>query len=167
MQKDTHTRSVKTTKLSIYFLLIPLTCIVLLDEWLKARSLSALPQEASITQPGIIDFAVHKNFGLAFDLPFRLEFVIAISILIGLALMRTAWKNRMARPDITFSCLVIILGALGNLYDRLAYGFTVDYVIFFGRSAINFSDAVIVLGVVSLLLLSSRKKQFDKTEILT
>jgi signal peptidase II len=152
---------VKITKSSIYLLLIPVACTVLIDEWLKARALSVLPEETSITQPGFIDFAVHKNFGLAFDLPFRLEFVIAISVLIGLALVHTAWKNRIVRPDIAFSSLVIILGALGNLYDRLAYGFTVDYMLFFGRSAINFSDAVIVLGVISLLLLSSRKNRFD------
>ncbi len=162
VQENTHTRSVKTTKFSIYLLLIPLACTVLLDEWLKARALAILPDETAITQPGLIDFAVHKNVGLAFDLPFRLEFVIAISILIGLVLLHTAWKTRVSRPDIAFSSLVIILGALGNLYDRLSYGFTVDYMIFFGRSAINFSDAVIVLGVVSLLLLSSRKNGLTK-----
>lgn len=151
----------KSSKFSIYFLLIPLACIVLLDEWLKSRALAFLPDETTITQPGLIDFAVHKNFGLAFDLPFRLEFVVAISVLIGLVLLHTAWKTWGNRPDIAFSSLAIILGALGNLYDRLAYGFTVDYIIIFGRSAINFSDAVIVLGVISLLLLSSRKKRFD------
>lgn len=156
----------KTAKFSIYFLLIPLACTVLLDEWLKWRALGFLPDETAITQPGLIDFAVHKNFGLAFDLPFRLEFVVAISILIGLVLLHTAWKTRVSRPDIAFSALAIILGALGNLYDRLAYGFTVDYIIIFGRSAINFSDAVIVLGIISLLLLSSRKKRFDKPDVL-
>ncbi len=156
----------KTTKFSIYLLLIPIAFTVLLDEWLKSRALAILPVETAITEPGLIDFGVHKNFGLAFDLPFRLEFVIAISVLIGLVLLHTAWKTKTSRPDIAFSSLVIILGALGNLYDRLVYGFTVDYMILFGRSAINFSDAVIILGIVSLLLLSSRKKRFDKTEIL-
>lgn len=149
----------------IYFLLIPVALTVLLDAWLKSFALLKLPEEVSLTEPDLINFAVHKNFGLAFDLPFRLEFVIAISFLIGLVLFHTFWKTMSSRPNVAFSCLVIILGALGNLYDRLAYGFTVDYIFFFGRSAINFSDTVIVLGIVSLLLLSSRKKRFDKEAI--
>lgn len=150
----------------IYLLLLPIVIIIFLDEWLKSFALLHLPDETRLTEPGLIDFAVHKNFGLAFDLPFRLEFVIAISLLIGLVLFHTFLKTKESRPDIAFSCLVIMLGALGNLYDRLTYGFTIDYIFFFGRSAINFSDTVIVLGIVSLLLLSSKKKRFDKDPVL-
>lgn len=150
----------------IYLLLIPLGITVILDEWLKWFALKNLPEETSLVEPSLLNFAVHKNFGLAFDLPFRLEFVIVISVLIGLVLLHTAWKSKTDRPEISFACLTIIFGALGNLYDRINYGFTVDYMIFLGRSAINFSDLVIILGILSLLLLSSRKKRFDKTVIL-
>lgn len=149
----------------IYFLLVPIGITVFLDEWLKWFALSNLPEETGILEPSFLNFAVHKNFGLAFDLPFRLEFVIAISLLIGIVLFHTAWKSRKIRPEISFACLVIILGALGNLYDRVRYGFTVDYMIFLGRSAINFSDLVIILGILSLLLFSSRKKHIDKSLI--
>lgn len=145
------------------WLLIPVFLIVVLDEWLKSRALAILPDETQLVEPGFIDFAVHKNFGLAFDLPFRLEFVIAITLLIGFFLVRTAWKTWVSRPGIAFSCLVIVFGACGNLFDRMVYGFTVDYIFFFGRSAINFSDIVILLGVVSLLLMSSKRKRIDKS----
>ena len=45
----------------------------------------------------------------------------------------------------------------GNFYPAKYY-FTVDYIIIFGRLAINLSDVVIVSGVVWLLLASRRKK---------
>lgn len=147
----------------IYFLLLPVACIVVLDEWLKARALGVLPDETALVEPSFVDFAIHRNFGLAFDLPFRMEFVLGVSAVIGFFLLRAAVKTWKTRPAIAFSCLMIVLGALGNFYDRLAYGFTVDYIIVLGRSAINFSDAVIVLGVISLLLLSSRQRRLDKT----
>lgn len=150
------------SSIHLYFLLIPVALIVLLDEWFKFHALVSFPDESRLITPSIFNLAVHKNFGLAFDLPFRLEFVIAISVLIGVVLLHTVWKTRASRPDIAFACLIIIFGALGNLYDRLTYGFTVDYLIFFGRSAINFSDLVIILGIILLLHVSSKKKSFDK-----
>ncbi len=162
MQKDLDARGVIHKKYQIYSLLIPVGLTVLLDSWLKTRALAMLPDESALLEPSLIDFAVHKNYGLAFDLPFRLEFVIAITVVIGAFLMRTAWKTREVRPDISFACLMITIGALGNFFDRLIYGFTVDYIFVFGRSAINFSDAVIVLGVIALLLFSSKKKRVDK-----
>ena len=145
----------------MYWLLIPVSMIVLLDEWFKTVALNSLPDETALLKPSLLNFVVHKNYGLAFDLPFRLEFVMSISVIIGFFLLRTAWKTKITRPDIAFACLLIIIGAAGNFFDRLVYGFTVDYIFFFGRSAINFSDMIIVLGIVSLLLLSSKRKHVD------
>jgi lipoprotein signal peptidase len=132
------------------------------DEWLKFLALQQLPADGTLVNPGVLEFAIHKNLGIVFNIPFRLEFIIFVSILIGLGLFHIAYKNRRAHPEITFSCLVIVLGATGNLYDRLMYGFTVDYIILFGRSAINLSDLVILAGVVMLLLQSRRPTHRSK-----
>lgn len=139
----------------LYWWLFPIGLIVLLDEWLKFLALERLPLEGSLVDPGVLAFAIHKNYGVAFNIPFKLEFVIVVSIALGVFLLREAWQNRTQSPWIAFSCLVIVLGALGNLYDRVVYSFTVDYLILFGRSAINLSDIVIVSGV-GLLLYSGR-----------
>lgn len=137
--------------------LIPIALIVIVDELNKHFALKILPNEGSIVGSPIISLAIHKNWGVAFDIPFRLEFIILIALAIGLALGHIAYKNRASHPKIAYAAGMIILGGLGNLYDRLVYGFTVDYIIFFGRSAINLSDVIIVMGVV-LLLLSSRRR---------
>lgn len=141
----------------IYWLLIPITLLVVLDEWLKYRGLNRLPLEGSLIDPGLLSFAIHKNWGIAFDMPFRIELVILISILIGIGLIKIAHKHWHDCPGITFSSLIIMIGALGNLYDRVSYGFTVDYILLFGRSAINLSDLVIISGVICLLA-ASRKR---------
>ncbi|NQV90454.1 signal peptidase II [Candidatus Uhrbacteria bacterium] len=138
--------------------------LIILDEWLKYMGIQKLPEEGSLIDPGPISFAIHKNWGIAFDFPFRLEFIIICSLLIGAGLVHIAYKNRYKHPDITLAASIIIIGALGNLYDRVVYGFTVDYIILFARSAINLSDIVIVSGVV-LLLLSSRRTRKSKRTI--
>lgn len=142
----------------IYWFLFPIGLIVLLDEWLKYLGLQNLPSESDIVNPDIVTFAIHKNWGAAFNFPFRLEFIILFSIVIGIGLLHVALKNFQIQPRVTFASLVIVLGALGNLYDRIVYGFTVDYIILFARSAINLSDIVIISGVVMLLLFSRNKK---------
>ena len=154
----------KSASLRAYWYLIPIAAIVILDEWLKSMALQRLPEEGSLVDPGILTFAIHKNWGVAFDIPFRLEFIILISLLIGIGLLRIAYKNRLSHPDITLATATIVLGALGNLYDRVVYGFTVDYIILFTRSAINLSDVVIVLGVIALLLRSRRSRRLTEEE---
>jgi signal peptidase II len=147
---------------SSLFWLIPASALVLIDEWLKYFFLERLLDEGSLLDPGVIDFAIHKNFGIAFDIPFRLEFTVIFSVIIGYFLLRIAYKNLKRNPDLSLACAVIITGALGNLFDRLYYGFTVDYIILLGRSAINISDVLIVLGAIMLLLSSRRKKHRKK-----
>jgi len=129
--------------------------VVILDEWIKAKALQTLPDETALIHPGLIDFAIHKNFGIAFDIPFKMSFVIVVSALIGLFLLHLTAKNIQHRPVVALSSALIIAGAAGNLYDRLVYGFTVDYIMLFGRLAINLCDLIIILGVGSLLLLGS------------
>ena len=156
MQKNPYPRSVIKNGKNKYWLLALVLGVVLIDECLKYISLIRLPDEGSLVGYKFLTFAIHKNMGIAFDIPFKIEFVILISVILGLLLLEIAYKNISKKPDIAFSSLMIVIGACGNLFDRIYYGFTVDYIIFFGQSAINLSDIIIVLGVV-FLLLSSRK----------
>jgi signal peptidase II len=145
------------------FTLLPIVIfIVIADEFLKYFSLDKLPSETDIIDPNFIEFAIHKNFGMAFDIPFRLGLIILFSVIIGAFLAHIAYKNYKKHPDISFSALVIIIGAAGNLYDRLAYGFTVDYLLILGRSAINLSDLIIITGVVLMLMASRRSRSHHK-----
>ncbi len=140
----------------LYWFLVPALILVFIDEWIKAFALTHFPGEETLTDPDFINLAIHKNWGLAFDIPFRREFILLISVVIGFFLIQMLVKNIKTHPKIAFSCLIILIGAIGNVFDRVAYGFTVDYIIFFGRSALNLSDLLIIFGVV-ILLISSRR----------
>lgn len=138
--------------------------IVLADELLKRWALTHLPGEDDLVGNGVFSFAIHKNWGIAFDIPFKMPFIILISSVIGAALLWVAYRDAKTKPTVALSALMIVFGAIGNLYDRLAYGFTVDYIILLGRSAINLSDIVIVTGVVILLYASRVTKHVDDAE---
>jgi len=148
---------VKKLTFSIFWLCLPAAMIVLLDGWLKAFALKYFIDESFLTGHDFVRLAVHKNWGLAFNIPFRREFILLVSFVIGYFLVDIIKKNWKAQPKIAFSSMLILIGAAGNLFDRIYYGFTVDYLIFFGRSAINMSDIVILTGVVCLLIFSKRE----------
>lgn len=97
-----------------------------------------------------IDFALHKNYGVAFDLPVPLWVVIPLTLIVLTLLIREARREKENTTKL-FAYALIAFGAIGNLIDRVAYGFTVDYLILFAKSAINLSDVMIVVGIIGLL----------------
>lgn len=163
MQKNTDAGGLAPSK-AVFWLLPIVSLVVAADELTKWWAMRNLPDESALDHSSALAFAIHKNWGIAFDIPFKMHLIIAVSVVIGLALLWVARLNVFARPPIAFSALMVMIGAVGNLYDRLAYGYTVDYIILFGRSAINLSDIVIVSGVVLLLYASRVHEKIDKRD---
>jgi signal peptidase II len=127
------------------------------DQIVKQVALQSFPSEDALVRPDLIELAVHKNYGIAFDIPFRLPIVIVLTLIVVGLLIRIAYQNWERAPEVSTAAGLIVFGAIGNLADRIIHGFTIDYLILLRRSAINLSDVLIVLGVI-LLLLSATKK---------
>jgi len=163
MQENTYTGGVSKPDKIPWWTLGLASAVVLGDEILKRVALARLPEEGTVELNGFIDFAIHKNYGIAFDIPFKIPIIILVSIFIGVALLRVIHQTYRTNQNIAICASLIIVGALGNLFDRLYFGFVVDYIILFRRSAINISDIIILLGVFGLLWASRRSKKHDHT----
>ncbi len=136
------TRRLAQTLLSV------LGCI-LCDRLLKWYALSG---HVVIFQKGIFTFQLFRNTGIAFSLPFSGPGVWILSAVILLGVGALAARDFKARDLSRLAPFALFLiGALSNLFDRIAYGFTVDYLIFFSRSAVNVADGMIVAGALWLL----------------
>ena len=98
---------------------------------------------------------IHKNFGIAFDIPLPSWAVIAVTSAIIAVSAWELWKHRRHAALAAPLCF-IIAGGIGNLYDRLTYGYIIDYIILFGRSAFDLCDFMILGGVLALIVVSSR-----------
>ncbi len=146
MQENSDSGNVK------WIAILSAALIVVLDECAKLRALSSAPLIETVANPGIFTIAVHKNWGIAFNIPFKLPLIILVSLILGGILMRVAYTQWKKAPFLALFSILILIGASGNLFDRLVYGFTVDYLILFGRSAINLSDLVILTGVFGMLI---------------
>ena len=129
------------------FWVIP-TIVFVIDRLLKAAALQGLSFSFF---GGVVKFELFKNNGVAFSLPLSGPAVWVVTILILGAVLASAWKDwKLGIRDNFTAYALFTLGAVSNLIDRLAYGFTDDYAIFFNYSAVNLADGMILVGALWL-----------------
>ncbi len=142
--------------------------IVALDRWSKLEVAERLPLYSSKTiVPGFFDIVHTRNTGIAFSLfadspPLVRNVVlpavsIAAVVLIVYLFAKSPDAGGAAAPALT----LVLAGAAGNLYDRFAYGYVVDFLDVYigGRHwpAFNVADSSISVGAALLLIASWRK----------
>jgi lipoprotein signal peptidase len=130
--------------------------IALLDAALKAYAIKRLPSTGS--RDRFIDFILHKNPGIAFDIPVPFWIIGPLTVAVCTWLVWTAYKHWNTQKEVSTAANIVIIGALGNLIDRFVNGFTTDYIIIFSRSVINLSDVLIVAGIIALLWYTRDRK---------
>ncbi|HAZ28307.1 MAG TPA: hypothetical protein DCY48_00840 [Candidatus Magasanikbacteria bacterium] len=100
----------------------------------------------------------YKNPGIAFSLPFPSPLLIGLTSLILLWLLFVLLHQKKKHTLVTLGLFFIIVGALSNLFDRIFFGFTVDYLRIW-TSVVNIADGMILAGV-GLIFVDEYKKKF-------
>lgn len=134
-----------------------------LDRWSKLAVESALPLYSSKPLiPGFFDLVHTRNTGMAFSLlndagPLVSRWLLpGISAAAVIFIVGLIWRTDLADRRTLGGLALVLAGAAGNLYDRAAYGFVVDfldvYVAGWHWPAFNIADACITVGAGILLL---------------
>ncbi len=109
---------------------------------------------------GVVRLIRYKNFGITASLPLPEPVTIAFSLIAcGLLVFGIVIYARKAHLSSTLALMILLAGALGNLIDRIFLGYVRDWLLLFGRSAVNLADGAILIGGLWFLLTISRKKQ--------
>lgn len=130
---------------------------ILLGGSLIVAIVDRIAKQVALTLPNAqngntaVQFALFENYGVAFSLPIPAFIVLPATVVIICYFCFLVFKYLHTQKMLVASASITIIGALGNLFDRIVYGFTIDYLIFFGRSAINLSDILILSGVILLI----------------
>ncbi len=126
----------------------------LLDRLTKSLFANA----SAVLIPNLLALTVHQNHGLLANAPVPYTAILVLTGVISLGvliLLIRSLRHDQTRDAIAWAC--ILAGALGNLTDRIAWGFVFDWILLFNRSVINVADIAIGLGI--LLLLVPRRHQ--------
>ncbi len=93
-----------------------------------------------------------RNTGVAFGLLAGQGLLVAVAtVLILLALLQSVWKRPQISTGSALSFGLIVGGALGNLLDRLRWGYVVDFLDFRIWPVFNIADSCITIGTFLLI----------------
>ena len=93
-----------------------------------------------------------KNQGIAFSLDCPNYILIPLIFLILSWLVYLSFKSFKKQQFYQLFCFsLIVAGAIGNLIDRLIYGYAIDYIKIFGWPVFNLSDIMITVGAGLLI----------------
>ena len=134
--------------------------ILVLDRISKVAVTKNLLQGHSIKIiPGIFHITLISNNGTAFGL-FKGQntFFIILSALVILSIVAYSFKARLAAPA-SLALGLILGGAIGNLTDRIRFGYIIDFLDFRIWPVFNVADSAITVGVIILTwnILTKRK----------
>jgi signal peptidase II len=143
-----------------------------LDRWTKwlIHSRLLLNQTILIID-GFFNITYVRNTGVAFgildaaSLPLKSAALATLTIaaIAGVIVysLRTPVNQRLLQVALS----LILAGALGNLYDRINYGYVIDFIEVYFRNyrwpSFNLADSAITLGVALLALEIFRKDTHD------
>lgn len=77
---------------------------------------------------------------------------------LGISIIIAVWLSRLQKHEtlLAIALSLVLGGAIGNLIDRLAYGYVIDFLdVYYGTwhwPAFNIADSAITLGVALMLL---------------
>lgn len=134
----------------------PRTTLVIISALLALdRALKLVAQHGLTEGWSFFDFyprlTLHRNYGIAFDLPAPQLVITTITGVVIILLM--IWLIRVwhTQPSATSALLIIMAGAASNLFDRVVFGFVVDTIEVIPRSIWNIADIMIVVGLFMLV----------------
>ena len=144
--------------------------VVALDQWTKYRVTSSFDLYESVAILPFFNLTLVHNTGAAFSMlqdagGWQRWGLSALAVLVSAAIIY--WLPRLQARSwrLPFALALILGGTLGNLCDRIALGYVIDFLDFFLGTrhwpAFNVADSAISVGAVMLVLDMLRKQPSD------
>lgn len=137
---------------AVVIVLDQVTKLMVVDRFVKYERLEILP---------FFNLTLAHNEGAAFSFlagagGWQRWFFTAIAVVVSVMLL--AWLRKLPKADwwSAISISLILGGALGNLYDRVMYGYVIDFLDFHLQGshfpAFNVADSAITVGAAMMIL---------------
>ena len=141
------------------FKMLIITLVLIIDILSKQIVVRTMLEEESINIiNNFFSITYAKNTGVAFSfLDGKLPLIIIATSIIILLILRHMKTNKLSKYEsICYS--LVIGGSLGNLIDRIVYGYVIDFLDFnifgYNFAIFNLADTAIVIGIFGLIILS-------------
>lgn len=128
--------------------------ILLLDQVSKAWILNSLELHQSIPViNGVFHLTLVKNTGAAFGvLPYQRTLLVIVALIVIILLLYFIYRTNLANIWHKFALGLGLGGIVGNLIDRIRFGYVVDFLDFRVWPVFNLADSAIVVSAGLLIL---------------
>ena len=146
--------------------------VLVLDQWTKSMASSALELYVPNKITEFFNLTLMHNKGVAFSFlanqsGWQRYFITVVASLIVLWLLYWLIKNTRSQKLQNVALVLVIGGALGNIWDRVILGYVVDFVELHYQGyywpAFNVADAAISVGAVLLIIDAFKNKDENST----
>lgn len=142
--------------------------IIVLDQITKYAASHMLIMHEPVTILPFFNFTLMHNTGAAFSFladqgGWQRWFFAALAFVVSIAL--AVWLSRLKAHEtwIALALSLVLGGAVGNLIDRVYYGYVIDFIdVYYGAShwpTFNIADSAITVGAVMLIIDTFRNKE--------
>ncbi len=149
--------------------------VVILDQWTKGLALQHLDYGRPVPLLPVLNLTLQYNEGAAFSFlsdagGWQRWFFSAVAFIASIVV--SVWLVRLKRDDVLLaaSLSLILGGAIGNLWDRLQYGYVVDFISVHYDTwyfpTFNVADSAVSVGAALMILdavLQSRSEAGEAT----
>lgn len=161
----------KLTKYGAPIIALLVAAVLLgVDQLTKYFVLQKLKPVGSVTIiSGLLEFSYIENTGIAFGLFKNTKWLIIALTVVAFAAIATVLFRYKSHTALSYvASTLLIAGGIGNLIDRLLYGFVVDFIhVMFFDYIFNFADCCVTVGavlfVLHVILISYREKKAEQT----
>lgn len=148
--------------------------LFVVDQATKITILNTLELYQDINVLPIFDITHVHNYGAAFSFlsdagGWQRYFFTIIAVVISTLLIYWMYKTPKEQKVLLTAYALILSGALGNVWDRINYGYVVDFIHFYYKGwsfpAFNVADIAISIGAFLLILdafFEHKREQQDK-----
>ena len=133
-----------------------LAAVLLVDQVTKALVRCEVELGSEDRVLPLVTLVHSRNSGVAFGVFEDQLVVVVIVIALAIAALVAYFATHRDRPLAWLPTGLLAGGAIGNVVDRVRYGFVTDFIKLPSWPAFNFADMAITFGVLALLLVVER-----------
>lgn len=109
------------------------------------------------------------NTGVAFSfLSGNIPFIVVMTFIVIVLMIKYVYSKKLSKFEFV-SYGLVIGGAIGNLIDRVVYGYVIDfidiYIFGYDYPIFNIADSCIVVGIIIIFIISIKEESSDRNEI--
>ncbi len=135
--------------------------VIVLDLGTKALATAMLTYGDPVPVVPMFNLTLLHNTGAAFSFLAHADgwqrwFFVTLALVVSVVLV--VWLRKL-QPQETWTAVAIVLilgGALGNVYDRVVHGYVVDFLHFYWQDwhfpAFNLADTAITIGAAMMII---------------